>query len=156
MNVLLAHEHLSDAQQKQREQTTGVTELRQRQTELQAKRQGIVHRRAAGQINDDEDSRVLILIDADLEGLTALINKTVTGSQAIDTSQQERAVGEAQQALSTAINAAYIESLRSLITQFEPALVATAQTLVAAPGIITKNRWSPSPLVREACQKGVF
>lgn len=155
-NILIAHERLTTAQEKQREQDSGVIELRQRQTELQAKRQKVIQRRSNGQTNDEEDSRALVLIDADLEGLTALIDKKVNSAEAVDTTQQERTVAEAQIALSSAINASYIECLRSLITQLEPSLVATAQTLAAAPGIIAKNRWSPCPVIKEACQNGIF
>jgi len=155
-NVLLAHECLSDAQQQQREQESGVAELRQRQTELQEKRQEIITRRAAGAGDDEKDGPALALILADSENLNDLIDKKINNTQAANTNQQERAVAEAQQALSTAINTAYIECLRSLALQLESSLVATAQSLVSAPGIIPKNRYSPCPVLKEACQNGIF
>jgi len=155
-NVLLAHEHLSAAQEKQREQESDVAELRQRQTELQEKRKDIITRRAAGNGDDEKDGPALALLQADMENLNDLIDKKINSTEAANTSQQERAVAEAQQALSTAINAAYIECKLSLALQLESSLVATAQSLVASPGIIPKKRYSPCPAIKEACQNGIF
>lgn len=155
-NVLIAHEHLSASQKKMREQKAGASKLHLRKTELKIKRQSIINKRSVGQGDDTEDSQALVLIDADLEGLAALIDKHVAAQPVIDSTAKERAVSEAQTALTLEINTGYIQALRSLVAQQEAALIATAKTLSVVPGVQVRDRYQPSSIIRAASQGGVL
>lgn len=154
-NIIRAHNNLAAAKKNEHSDLSEVVELRKRHSDLEAKRQEIISRRTAGNGDDEHDGQTLALIQADLEGLSALIDKK-SNIQAVDTHQEEQAVSNAQLALDNAVKSAYVECLLSLVNQFEPSLVETARLLAAMKDSLSKNRYQPCEEIRNASSRGVF
>jgi len=154
-NIIRAHNNLAAAKKNEHSYETEVAELRKRHSDLEGKRQEIITRRTAGSGDDEHDGQALTLIQADLEGLSDLIDKK-SNMQAADTHQEEQAISNAQLTLSNAVNSAYVECLLSLATQFESSLVETAQLLAAMKDSLSKNSYQPCEALRNASSRGVF
>jgi hypothetical protein len=132
-----------------------VDDLNGRLRVLTGERQTIIDRRAGGSRNDAEDSPRLALLNADIDGLQGLIERTRAeapqdiNSLATELSRLTAAWGNAQQdAVATALNAhchvlegALIEAANRLKSRFPVGFVGL--------------RYRPSERLKQACASGV-
>lgn len=109
------------------------TSLLQRQQDLQTKRQVIINRRAAGNVNDDTDKADLALVDADIEGLKPLIEGALADlqhAQAVSSTAQQQ-FDTAQNQWSVVIGDERHRATMCLAEALEASLVRSAQMLGA-------------------------
>jgi hypothetical protein len=154
-NLIRARQQLEEAKDAMATHQTKVDELNGRLQALISERQAITDRRAGGNRNDAKDGPRLALLNADIDGLQGLIERTRAeapqdiNSLATELSRLAAAWGNAQQeAVSTALNAhchvledALIEAANRLKSRFPVGFVGL--------------RYRPSERLKHACASGV-
>ncbi len=158
MSVQRAGRALQIAQEAEAAAHTSLRAVQQRQTDLEAQRQAIVTRRAAGETRDD-DAGKLLLIDADKEALTKLIderrqtvNQATTATRAAQT-----AFDQARGQLQTAIATEHHRCLKALSDTVDGVLCRSAKATAKDYNPLLCSAlhiWRPSLELRRIIEHG--
>lgn len=154
-NYLKARNRLDEAKSAQAAHQAKMDELNGRLHALVGERQAISDRRAAGVRNDAVDGPALALLNSDIEGLRALIERTQAeaprevDAQATELSRVAAGWGDAQ-------SNAVAEALNAHCHALEAALIEAASRLKAKfPIGYVGQRYRPSERLKTACMSGV-
>jgi hypothetical protein len=154
--LLKARKHLEQAQAAWSEHRANIENLRRRKQVMLTEQGEISLRRQSGEVDDAVDGPRLALLQADIDGLTRLIEQAKADSpENPDLARQ--AVQRQEKLWAESIGQARTRCLLELTQSLEAALLECATALKASVGLggDVNRRWQPSIAMRDICSSGI-